>query len=138
MIFPIPLRFAGRVLHEKRNVFVKYVGRGTCLQLVAKHKAIFYASRGSKEIVGEGIIERIEFLTPSEVLGKYGTRVFLSKEELEKYMMRWPNRASKEMLVLVLSKLKEYTPHVKYRKPITMAGQYLTCEEYNKFFQEES
>jgi hypothetical protein len=138
MLLPIPLPFIGRILQERRNVLVKYVTWTTGLRLVPKQKIVFYASQDSKEIVGEGIIEIVEFLTASEALEKYGERIFLSKGELEKYMMLRPNRASKKMLVLMLSKLREYTPHVKYGRPITMAGQYLTREEYSELFHKSS
>jgi hypothetical protein len=116
-------------------VFVKYTTWSTGIQLKSKHKIILYASQGSKEIVGEGTIEKVEFLTSGEVLKKYGNKVILNKDELEKYMMREPNRMSKKMLVIVFSKVREYTPHIKYKKPITMAGQYLTRDEYSEFFQ---
>jgi hypothetical protein len=36
------------------------------MRMTPKHKVVFYASQGSKQIVGEGIIEAIEFLTPKE------------------------------------------------------------------------
>lgn len=131
IIFPIPKDFVDRLLVENRNVFVKYLARSTGLRIIPKHKVLFYASHGSKEIVGEGQIEKIEFLTPTEVLTKYGLKTFLDKDELTTYTFRQPKRdSSKKLLVLVLSKIKRYRSPVKYWKPISMAGQYLTREEY--------
>lgn len=102
------------------------------MRIAPKHKVLFYASHGSKEIAGEGQIEEIEFLTPNEVLAKYGAKTFLDKDELATYTLRQPKRdSSKKMLVLVLSKIKRYRSPVKYRKPISMAGQYLTQEDYS-------
>lgn len=63
VIFPVPKQFVDSLLVEKRNVFVKYVARNGLLRLSIKHKVLFYVSHLSKEIVGEGIIEEINFLT---------------------------------------------------------------------------
>jgi hypothetical protein len=131
VIYPVPLRLVDRLFVEHRNVFVKYVARTTNLRITPKHKVVFYASHGSKEVVGEGIIEAIEFLTPNEVLEKYGDEVFLNKDELMEYIMRQPGRtASKKMLTLILAKLRRYPPGIRYEKPITMTGEYLTEERY--------
>jgi len=136
-IFPVPEKLVRRLIVEKRNVFVKYIARTTKLRIASKNKAIFYASHGSKELVGEGTIQVIEFLTPSDVLQKYGEKVFLDKDELMEYAMQRPGRTlTKKMLVLVLSKLKEYSPHLKYERPITMAGLYLTEEECNELLRQ--
>ena len=138
VIFPVPEKFVDRLLYEDRNVFVKYVGRTTNLKIVPRNKVVFYASQGAKELVGEGVIQAIEFLTPNDALEKYGDRVFLEREELMKYATQEPGRAlTKKMLVLVLSKVKAYQPHLKWRKPITMTGQYLSEEEYNELLRRE-
>jgi hypothetical protein len=133
VVFPVPERLVERLLSENRNVFVKYVARTTNLRITPKNKLILYASHGSAELVGEGIIQTIELLTPSEVLDKYGSKVFLDRDELMAYATQEPGRTlSKRMLVLALDKIKTYKPHIKWKKPMTMAGQYLTEEEYRK------
>jgi hypothetical protein len=76
IIFPIPKQFVDRLLVEKRNVFVKYVVNISGVKLAQKHKVLFYASHSSKEIVGEGKIEEIHFLTPSDALKEYGSKLF--------------------------------------------------------------
>lgn len=43
---------------------------------------------------------------------------------------------SKKLLVLVLSKPRRYAKGVNYKKPITMAGEYLTKERYDALFPE--
>jgi hypothetical protein len=133
VIFPVPKEFVDRLLVDKRNIFVKYVPRTASVQITPKQKLLFYASHGSKEIVGEGLIEAIQFLTPNEVLEKYGHKVFLNKDELTSYTRRQPNRdSSKKMLVLVLSKLRKYSYPKKFYRSITMVGQYLTEKEYQE------
>ena len=136
-IFPVPPGLVERLLVENRNVFVKYLARNG-VKIAPKYKVLFYMSHSSKEIVGEGQIEEIQFLTPDEVLVKYGTKVFLNRGELTKYMLRQPKRnASKKMLVLVLSKLKRYTKPIRYKQPISMAGQYLWEEDYLELLKQQ-
>jgi len=136
VVYPVPLRLVDRLFVAHRNVFVKYVAQITNLRIAPKHKVVFYASHGSKEVVGEGIIEAIEFLTPKEVLEKYGDKVFLNKDELMEYAMRQPKRTfSKKMLTLTLSKLRRYPTGIKYERPVTMAGEYLTQEKYSALLQ---
>lgn len=135
VVYPVPLRMVDRFFIEKKSVFVKYLARNTRVQLSPKNKMVFYASHGSKEIVGEGIIEAVEFLTPDEVLAKYDDKVFLNKEELREYVLLQPCRtSSKKLLTLTLSKIRKYNNPIRIGKPITMTGQYLTKEEYMEIF----
>jgi len=139
VVYPIPLRLVDRLFLAHRNIFVKYVARTTNLRIAPKHKVVFYASHGSKEVAGEGTIDRIEFLTPDEVLEKYGDKLFLNKEELTGYTTSQPKRtSSKKMLVFTLCKLRKYPPGIKYERPITMAGEYLTEEKYSALLQKVS
>jgi hypothetical protein len=137
IVFPVPQEFVDRLLIEQRNIFVKYVPRVSSVKISPKQKMVIYASHGSKEIVGEGLIESVQFLTPDEVLKKYGQKVFLNKEELIAYAQRQPNRdASKKMLVLVLTRLRKYACPKKFHKPISMVGQYLREKEYLELVDE--
>jgi len=132
VIFPVPKHLVDRLLTEKRNVFVKYVGKtGLLKRLLVKHRVLFYVSGSSKEIVGEGTIDEISFLTPIEALQRYGRKLFLDEGELEAYIRLQPNRdSSKKMLVLVLSKIKKYAKPKVFGKPISMSGLYLSKEDY--------
>jgi len=137
VIYPIPINFIDRLFDGETKVFVKYVAHNST-QLAPKHKVIFYGSRGSKELVGEGTIEKVEFLTPEEAITKYKEELFLTKDEIYDYVKRSPSRnLSKEMLTLVLKRLKKYHKPIQYPKPITMAGQYLSSSEYNSLMQKE-
>lgn len=137
VIYPIPISFTERLFDGKTKVFVKYVAHNST-QLAPKQKVIFYGSHGSKELVGEGTIEKVEFLTPEKAIAKYKDELFLTKDELYDYVKRSPNRTpSKEMLTLVLKRLKKYHNPIQYHKPISMAGQYLNSNEYNSLMQKE-
>jgi hypothetical protein len=139
VIFPVPKHLVNRLLTEKRNVFVKYVGKtGFLKRLSIKHRILFYVSGSSKEIVGEGTIYEISFLTPAEALQKYGTQLFLDEAELEEYVRLQPNRASsKKMLVLVLSKIKKYAKPKVFGKPISMSGLYLSKDDYRMLLAQQ-
>ena len=131
IIFPIPKQFVDRLLLEKRNVFVKYVAGKGLSKLSRKQRVLFYVSKSSKEIVGEGVIDNIDFLTPDEALEQYGDKLFLNEKELKDYTLHRPNREpSKKMLVIVLSRLRRYSKPRHFKKSISMAGQYLTKMEY--------
>lgn len=133
VIFPVRKQFVNRLLVEKRNVFVKYLARNGLMKLSIKHRVLFYVSQSSKEIVGEGIIEEINFLTPIEALQKYGEKLFLNDIELGEYTHLQPKRdSSKKMLVLVLSKIRRYAKPRIFKRPISMAGLYFTKEEYEE------
>jgi hypothetical protein len=137
VIYPIPINFIDRLFDGETKVFVKYVAHNST-QLTPKHKVIFYGSHGSKKLVGEGIIEKVEFLTPEEAITKYKEELFLTKDEIYDYVKRSPSRnLSKEMLTVVLKRLKKYRKPIQYPKPITMAGQYLSSSEYNSLMQKE-
>lgn len=139
VIFPIPKQFVDRLLLEKRNVFAKYIARNGLLKLSRKHRVLFYVSQSSKEIVGEGTIEEIDFLTPSEALERHGKALFLDRKELEEYTFQQPNRdSSKKMLVLILTKLRRYPSPKNFKKPISMAGLYLTKMEYAEMLGEKA
>jgi len=134
-IYPIPAELADRLFEGNIKVFVKYVAHNTT-RLAPKHKVIFYASHGSKKLIGEGIIEKVEFLTPQKVLEKYKDQLFLNETELHSYVTIFPSRtSSKEMLTLLLKKLKRFPKPIDYNKPISMAGQYLNAEEYSSLIQ---
>jgi len=131
-IYPIPINLVERFFSENKDVFVKYL-RTSTVRLSPKNKIIFYASHGSQELVGEGLIETIEFLTSDEVLEKYITRVFLKKRELEDYIHSQPLRtSSKKMLTVAFSRIKKYDCPIKIVKPVNMGGQYLTKDDYLK------
>lgn len=129
-IYPIPTEFVNRIFDGKDKVFVKYVAHNTT-KLASRHKIVFYASHGLKKLVGEGTIESVEFLTPDDVLAKFKNELFLDEVELRAYVRERPSRTSKKMLTLTLRKLRKYKEFIYYDKPITMAGQYLSAEQYD-------
>jgi hypothetical protein len=129
-IYPIPREFTNR-LFDGNQVFVKYVAHNTT-RLEPRNKVVFYASHGPRALIGEGTIEKIEFLSPETVLAKYKTGLFLNETEFHRYVKKMPSRVrTKEMMVIILKKLKRYPRPIDYDRPMTMAGQCLGIEEYS-------
>jgi len=136
VVYPVPINLVGRLFTSRRNVFVKYLPRTTSINLRPGDKVLFYASHASKQVIGEGIIKDIEFLTPDEALSKHGDKLLLNKEELANYTARQPMRTSaKKMLALTIDKATEYATPIRYPRPLTMAGEYITKEKYESLMK---
>jgi len=139
VLFPAPAKYAPRILEEGKDVFVKYLARGNMAGLKLGNKIVFYASGGSRQIVGEARIGQIEFLTPDQVLEKYEDRLFITREELRQYTARQPGRTSSKLLFVALLKtIKKYATPVRCEIPITMAGMTLTKDSYRSITRSKS
>lgn len=126
VIFPVPTQFIDRFFKNNKNVFVKCV-RGEYARLKESDKFIFYESYGKKKLVGEGIINKIEYLTAKEILDKYKDNLFLDTYELYNYV---GDRQHKKLLTIVIVNMKKYVKTIQFSKRITMGGQYITKKEY--------
>ena len=118
-----------------KNVVCKYAGRGKP-NLVEGSKVLFYASGGGFEVLGEGAIRRIEFLTPLEILTNYRSRLFISSADLEGYRGNRP--VDKKLLVLTLTSVRRFSIPIKMTKYVTMAGQMFDKSQYEAIATPES
>jgi hypothetical protein len=131
VIYPLLSDHIDRLFGGK-DIFCKYVGNKRP-SLMEGNKIIFYASRGKFELVGEAVIRGIEFLSPSEIESKYKNRVFITSDELQTYRGQRPTEW--KLIVLTLERLKKYAMPIRMAKYVTMAGQTLTKEEYDKLIR---
>ena len=131
VIFPIPQQFIERFLIDKKDVFVKFLPWEST-SLKEGQILLFYASHGTKKVVGEGIIKNIEFLKVSEVYKKYPNKLFLEKDELFEYV---GYRTFKKILTIELSNIMKYEEPLITPIPITMAGLHITKEQYEQYFK---
>ncbi len=131
VIFPIPQQFIERFFIDKKNVFVKFL-TGESTSLKEGQIFLFYASYGTKKIVGEGIIKNIEFLKASQVYRKYPNKLFLEKDELFEYV---GYRTFKKMLTIELSNIMKYEESLITPIPITIAGLLITKKQYEQDFK---
>ena len=90
-------------------------------------RLFFYVSGGKKEIVGEAKIVDITDETLEEALWEISDRLFLTREELERYA---GERGARKMLVCVVSDVKRYNTPLRFDRSLTMAGQYMTKRMY--------
>ncbi len=128
VIYPFLPEHIERILNGK-DVICKYSGRGKP-NLSEGSKVLFYASGGSLEMRGEAIIRKIEFLTPRQMLSTYERRLFLTPAEVERYRgLRSPDQS---LLVLTLFRIRRFKRPIKKAKYVTMAGETLTQEQYER------
>ena len=129
--FPVPYHFMKRFFEEGKTVFIK---NSKLRKIEPNMKLIFYASHKIHAFVGEGTIQKIDFLSPQEVIKKYEKDLFLTKEECMKYANQiTPIKKYKvsKFLTLLLTNIKEYPKPVKPSGYyITVAGRYVSESEY--------
>jgi len=131
-MFPISNAHVDRIFKLKRNVFVKYTHFS---RLNTGSKIVFYVS-GKKKLVGEGIIERIEKIDPEIAWARHKQQIFLNEDEYYRYALESPiggkNRKESKITVFILKKVKKYKTAVEWKCGFTLAGRYLTPEDYAK------
>jgi hypothetical protein len=115
-IYPVPSELVNRLFDGKNKVFVKATGHGST-KLLPKHKIVFYASHGEKKLVGERIVENVEFLNPAEVIAKYNQGLFIDEQEFLKYVGK-----RQRILALQLKGLKKYPKLNQSREMLNLAG----------------
>jgi len=84
IIYPVLEAYLYSLLSDK-NVFCKFVGRCNPKVQVGD-RVLFYCSGGSREAVGEATIIEMEYPEPNAVLPKNGDRLFITKDELTRYV----------------------------------------------------
>jgi hypothetical protein len=130
IIFSLSQKHIERFFEGRGTVFVKFYGRQRVPSRLRRgSKLFFYRSGGRKEIVGEAKIIDIKSGTFDDVWSKFSNRLFLTRDELEKYVGK---RKDSQMTVLVLDKIRAYSVPIVLQQPLTMAGQYMTRQMYER------
>ncbi|MDW7777175.1 MAG: DUF365 domain-containing protein [Methanosarcinales archaeon] len=129
VIYPLPAQLASRILLNKKSIFVKYpTHEKISPKLESCKKLLLYISGSNKEIAGEAEIASIDLMILSEVVSAYGSRLFLTEDELREYSN---GRDAKKMMVFELSGIRRYSEPKELGHGITMVGEYITKEEYD-------
>jgi hypothetical protein len=135
VVFPLHKNVIDFMFLNKRDVFVKYTSRPPKNKRQVKiregMKMYIYESGGSKEIIGEAIINKYDYLDMLSILNTYPERLMIPVEDFKLYA---EGREEKKALVMELSNLKKYASPMKLLKPITMAGLYLTNDKIKELF----
>jgi hypothetical protein len=127
-VFPLPHDAVERLLTGEKDVLVKFP-RFLCLS--SGQKLLFYDS-SVHAVVGEAEISEALCESPANVWTKYGQRLFLSRDEFDKYVSTTPlgprntQRAPDKMVsVCILRNPKRYSSPKKLEKKMNMIGRYL-------------
>ena len=130
-IFPVSGEHASNLFSYNRDVFVKF----TRLNLDSGSTIVFYVS-GEKLLIGEAKVDHIERLNPDIAWDRYKSRIFLDKEEYDKYAKISPiskeERRMSEITIFLLENIREYKKPIRSIYPITPSGRYLTSEMIKK------
>ena len=129
VIYPLPSNLASRILQDRKSIFVKYpTHEKISPKLESCQKLLFYISGSNKEIGGEAEIVSINLMTLPEVVSAYGSKLFLTEDELREYSN---GRDAKKMMVFELSAIRRYSEPKELGHGITMVGEYMQKEEYD-------
>lgn len=128
--FAVPYNFLRRFFEKEKTVFIK---NSKFRKIQSGMKLIFYSSGEVHAFVGEGTIEKVEFLTPNEVVKKYKNKLFLTAEECFKYTSpagRYRKYKVSKFLTLTLKNITKYPKPVKPQRFISIGGSYISKLEY--------
>lgn len=131
-VFPLPHKPIERLLSKERDVFAKF---GRFLHLSKGQILQFYDS-DIHAIVGEAKIQKVVHMDPMNVWAKYGQRLFLNKDEFDRYISQTPlgprnlktsgsKPKKKVMTICVLSDPKKFRRPKKPTRIMNMIGHYL-------------
>ena len=125
-LLPIHVR---RFFGGHHDVFGKY-DRWTEIgeSLAECKKLLVYESHASRQLIGEAQIARMRMMESEEIVSRYGKRFFLEPAELSAYS----KSRRRPLLVFELVDIRKYPRPVSLRKPVTMAGQYVSKPMYDK------
>ena len=120
---PIPTEYAERIYNEGKTVFVSksYLGK-----VVPGDKFIVYESYGKKAYTGWALIRSIGKQKTNSIITKYGKKLMLTKDELQKYA-----NGKTEMNVIEFDKFEKFKKPVKPSRYVTVAGKYIYEDEFN-------
>ena len=130
IIYPLPQYLIDRFFILNKIVFIKFpTHESISTNLLKCKKLIFYKSRGEWELVGEGEIDSIFLMPINDALNNFEKELFLSEHELIFYAK---SRIIKKVLVFKLSNLKKYGKPITLDHYVTMAGEYISKEDYQR------
>ncbi len=141
-IYPVIHSLIPRIL-DQNKMFLK-ISRGK-KKLNQGDKLLFYASREIKKVVGEAEIKNIEYLSKDEALNKYGSNLFLTKDEINQYIRNPLVRDKSSTIKMAVFNLKNQKRYSNPFKPyglnknrgfVAVSGQYITDSWYEKYARE--
>lgn len=132
VVFPLKDLYIDRFFDCGKDIFIKFPTHEILPEAIKSSKRlIFYASHADKTLRGEAAIRTVELVSLEDAQKAYGHRLFLNADEIKQYA----RGRNKKVVVLELGRIKKYQKPIPLKKAMTMAGCYLTKEEYLKVIQ---
>jgi len=132
LIVSLPNQIIYRMLHG-RNVYASPTSRDSP-RLKAGDRVFLHGADGPGVLVAEGKILKTRFEKLDELV-RHGGKLFLSKDELEKYLADRGHEGSDPLLVLELGQVTEYAKPVKCPFSVPPSGNYVTENTIQKIIQ---
>ena len=129
-IFPVPYNKVLRIFDENKPIFIK---PDILKKLKKDFIIVFYASQEKKCLIGEAKIEKIEDLPTNEIWKKYKDKLFLSRDEFQRYISKSKvsNEARKiKFKTFTLKEINKYKRCIKIQFTISLIGRYLKSKTY--------
>jgi len=91
IIYPLPEKLIFRIFDLGMNVFTKYTSHTPSeksIRIRKDDKLFLYKSRADKTVVGEAIIEKMDFLLHADIIEKYREKTHYSSRRNVKVCAR--------------------------------------------------
>ncbi len=132
--FPVPKEYMSRFFEDGKTVFIKPAT--VFKELKSGMKLVFYQSHQDTGYVGEATIKRIILMeNPLRFFDTYGDAIFLTREEVKKYLeeqkkwqgvrVRKGEGRKKNWLALELEGIRRYDAIRKPERFVPVGGKYI-------------
>ena len=132
--FPVPKEYMSRFFEDGKTVFIKPAT--VFKELKSGMKLVFYQSQQDTGYVGEATIKRIILMEdPLRFFDTYGDAVFLTREEVKKYLeeqkkwqgvrVRKGEGRKKNWIALELEGIRRYDAIRKPERFVPVGGKYI-------------
>ena len=132
-VFPLSKELIDRILYDNKRTLTKFLHRQRMgSRFHSGMKILFYETGGPKQILAEANVLDATMMLYDNVHKIYGESVILTKQELLKYVDRYPGRINKPLLILTIDTPNSFLLPIKWEKPMTMIGRILSSDEYKR------
>jgi hypothetical protein len=117
--------FHGKSVHAS-------LAQGESTDLEDGDRIFFYDSRQTHSIMGEAVISGIAFEEAKRVLDDIGAKLYMEKDDFERYISSLPEGGKSKLRVLHFRDPILYANPVKCSSAISENGTYMTAEVFTK------
>lgn len=119
---PIPTKFAERIYHENKTVFV---GKRCLFKASKGDKFVIYESKGEKAYTGWADIKYIGEMDTNKIMKNYGKKLMITEQELKDY-----SNMREDMTIIEFDNFEKFNKPVKPVSFVTVGGKYIYEKEY--------